>query len=85
MRSCLHAQPVRSLQACVRPLGISRRQSTLPLRSRPPTTAAPGAQQYHQQRTMNVAAVAVPAVNAALAGISLGLLAAWLDARLKSR
>lgn len=34
---------------------------------------------------MNVAAAAVPALNAALAGISIGVLAAWLDARLKSR
>ena len=34
---------------------------------------------------MNVAAAAMPALNAALAGISIGVLAAWLDARLKSR
>lgn len=81
MRSCLHAHPVRKLNSYVSPVSIASRKLNLRLRQKP--LAAP--QQYQQQRTMNVAAAAVPALNAALAGVSIGVFAAWLDARLKSR
>lgn len=90
MRSCLHARTVRTYQPCVSPLS-SIAKAKQPLQ-RQPAIAAPLPQQrqhqppyQQQQRRMIVAAAAVPALNAALAGISIGVLAAWLDARLKSR
>lgn len=88
MRSC-HARTVRTYQPCVSPVSsIAKFKQPL---QRQPAIAAPLQQQQRQhqppssQRGMNVAAAAVPALNAALAGISIGVLAAWLDARLKSR
>jgi hypothetical protein len=73
---------VHKFQKCVSPLSIAKRQSTLSFSQKP--LAAP--QQYQLHRNMDVAAAALPvALNAALAGIGIGVLAAWLDAKLKSK
>lgn len=74
--------PVHKFQKCVSPLSIAKRQSALSFSQKP--LAAP--QQYQLHRNMDVAAAALPvALNAALAGIGIGVLAAWLDAKLKSK
>jgi hypothetical protein len=90
MRTCLRQSSFTSIQRC-----FPARRAPVLLRTNLSRAAHPVPQQQRArhdassaQPAMDVSTAALPAAAAygvALAGISVGLLAAWLDAKRKSR